>query len=41
MQMRILAIPMEGDDEAVEECNHFLRANKVLSFERAPFVRIA
>lgn len=33
MQMRIFAIPMEGDDEAVEDCNHFLRAHKVLLVE--------
>jgi superfamily II DNA helicase RecQ len=38
MQMRIFAIPMDGDDEAMEECNHFLRANKVLSVEKVPVV---
>ena len=38
MQMRIFAIPMEGDDDAVEECNHFLRAHKVLSVEKVAVV---
>ena len=34
MQMRIFAIPMDGDDEAVEEGNHFLRAHKVQPVEK-------
>ncbi len=33
MQMRVFAIPMDGDDEATEERNRFLRGQKVLSGE--------
>ncbi len=28
MQMRVFAIPMDGDDEATEELNRFLRGQK-------------
>ena len=34
MQMRIAAIPIKRDDEAVEECKNSLRAHKVLSVEK-------
>ena len=38
MQMRVFAIPMDGDDEATEELNRFLRGQKVLSVEKVGVV---
>lgn len=38
MQMRVFAIPMDGDDEATEELNRFLRGQKVLSVEKVAVV---
>ncbi len=38
MQVRVFSIPMEGDDDAQEDCNRFLRAHKVLSIEKVAVV---
>lgn len=34
MQVRVFAIPMDGDAEAMDEVNAFLRSQKVLSVEK-------
>ena len=31
MQIRIFALPMDGDEQAAEECNKFLRGQRVLT----------
>jgi hypothetical protein len=31
MQIRIVALPMDGDEPAAAECNTFLRGQRVLS----------
>lgn len=36
MQIQVFSIPMEGDEEATEQLNRFLRTHKVLCFEKAP-----
>ncbi len=38
MQIEVFSIPMEGDNEATEQLNRFLRAHKVLCIEKAPVV---
>jgi len=35
MQIQVFSIPMEGDAEATEQLNAFLRSQKVLSIEKA------
>jgi len=35
MQIQVFSIPMEGDPEATEQLNTFLRSQKVLSIEKA------
>ncbi len=34
MQVRVFTIPMDGDPDAIEELNAFLRGQKVLSVEK-------
>lgn len=38
MQVRVFTIPMDGDPEAIEELNAFLRGQKVLSVEKVAVV---
>jgi len=38
MQVRVFAIPMEGEPDALEELNVFLRSHRVLSVEKAAVV---
>ena len=38
MQIRIFALPMEGDELATEECNKFLRGQRVLSVQKTAVV---
>ena len=38
MQIQVFSIPMEGDEEATEQLNRFLRTHKVLCIEKAPVV---
>lgn len=38
MQIRICALPMEGDELATEECNKFLRGQRVLSVQKTAVV---
>ena len=38
MQIEVFSIPMEGDNEATEQLNRFLRAHKVLCIEKAPVI---
>lgn len=38
MQMRVFAIPLDGDDEATEELNRFLRGQRVLSVEKVAVI---
>ena len=38
MQIRVFTIPMDGDDEAIEELNRFLRGQKVLCVEKVAVV---
>jgi len=38
MQVRVFSIPMDGDLDAVEELNVFLRSQKVLSVEKVAVV---
>ncbi|MCA3010226.1 MAG: HRDC domain-containing protein [Phycisphaerales bacterium] len=38
MQIRIFALPMDGDEQAAEECNKFLRGQRVLSVQKTPVV---
>ena len=38
MQVQVFAIPMEGDGDAVDELNRFLRANRVLSIAKVGVV---
>ena len=34
MQIKIFNLPIGADDDAIEEVNHFLRANKVIDIKR-------
>jgi hypothetical protein len=38
MQIRVFAIPMDGDPEATAELNIFLRSQKVLCVEKSAVV---
>lgn len=38
MQIRVFAVPMDGDPEAIEERNRFLRGNRVLSVEKVAVI---
>ncbi len=38
MQIQVFSIPMEGDEEATEQLNRFLRTHKVLCIEKAAVV---
>jgi superfamily II DNA helicase RecQ len=38
MQIQVFSIPMEGDEEATQQLNLFLRTHKVLSIEKAPVI---
>jgi hypothetical protein len=38
MQIQVFSIPMEGDEEATQQLNLFLRTHKVLSIDKAPVI---
>lgn len=38
MQIRVFSIPMDGELQALEEMNDFLRSQKVLSVEKVAVV---
>jgi hypothetical protein len=38
MQVRVFSIPMEGDEDAQEDLNRFLRGHKVLSIDKVAVV---
>jgi hypothetical protein len=38
VQIQVFSIPMEGDEEATEQLNRFLRTHKVLCIEKAAVI---